>query len=237
MSDLRIAMITEGPTDKIVLDSALNAFLDGNFVSKVLQPEQSDSLSGFGNLKGWGGVFQYCRQLSEMGPLGWGFLDKFDLIIFHLDADVAEKSYSDYPHINYPHTDLPCVQPCPPVMDTITSLYAVISGWLNLDSLDSVPSHWVFCIPSKSIEAWIIAGLYFKDYPNIETLECNSKLGSWLSQRPIRTNSRLKKNKKAYETIANDLTDHWANIEKYCTEALRFKKNVLKITKNNGRGT
>jgi hypothetical protein len=46
MSNLRIALVAEGPTDQIMVEAALKAILGRPFVLTVLQPKASDALGG-----------------------------------------------------------------------------------------------------------------------------------------------------------------------------------------------
>ena len=41
MSDLRIALVAEGPTDFVIIEAALKAILPGAFILTQLQPEAS----------------------------------------------------------------------------------------------------------------------------------------------------------------------------------------------------
>lgn len=52
MSDLRVALIAEGPTDVVVIEAALKALLPRSFVLAQLQPEPTRPKMG----TGWGGV-------------------------------------------------------------------------------------------------------------------------------------------------------------------------------------
>jgi uncharacterized metal-binding protein len=51
-----------------------------------------------------------------------------------LDADVAEKNYSDANIANPVKNDLPCVQPCPPASHTIQALEQVAIKLTHLGS-------------------------------------------------------------------------------------------------------
>ncbi len=53
MSELRIGLAVEGPTDVLVLEAGLSAFLEKPFVPVLLQPETPPGRKG----AGWGGVF------------------------------------------------------------------------------------------------------------------------------------------------------------------------------------
>lgn len=75
------------PTDKLA------ALLPRSFVLTLIQPEPTrPELGG-----GWCGVLKWCREFQRRG---YGALEDdptllFDVMILHLDADVADKSYAD----------------------------------------------------------------------------------------------------------------------------------------------
>src|SRR5208282_3199668 len=151
MSDpLRVALVVEGPTDFVVLNAALGALLpDREFEATVLWPELSKGLeprtSG-----GWTAVYHWCRLMVRQaaGPAHRNSLFKtFDLLILHVDADVAGKRYADDSRIQNPPNDLPCECPCPPPSATTDALRHVMLGWLDEKN---VPFQTVFCTPSKS---------------------------------------------------------------------------------------
>ena len=94
MSDLRIALVAEGPTDYVIIEAALKAILPGAFILTQLQPEAS--LPEMGN--GWGGVLKWCHAASQrhVGPVDQDpTLAGFDLIIIHLDVDVSTMDYGN----------------------------------------------------------------------------------------------------------------------------------------------
>src|SRR5712691_1670388 len=116
---LRVALVAEGPTDKVVIEAAIGSLLGARpFILKQLQPEES---LPFNEVRGgWGGVYLWCRQASVRagGTLRHDPLFvTFDLLILHLDADVAQNSYADARIVDAVN-DLPCVEPCPPPEDT-----------------------------------------------------------------------------------------------------------------------
>src|SRR5205085_10570829 len=94
MSDpLRIALVAEGPTDGVVIEAALRSMLSERpFVLTQIFPEGSISFGQLGT--GWAGVYRWCHQSAKRGN---GRLQgdalvfqNYDLLILHLDADVAE---------------------------------------------------------------------------------------------------------------------------------------------------
>lgn len=102
MSDLRVALIAEGPTDRIIIESALRAILPAPFVLTQLQPEPTrPDLGG-----GWGGVLKWSREFYSRGAASLEddpTLQLYDLFIIHIDADVTDFSYSDLKEIGRAH--------------------------------------------------------------------------------------------------------------------------------------
>jgi len=119
MSDLRVALVAEGPTDAVVIEAALKALLPEPFVLTQLQPEATRPKLG----TGWGGVLRWCREFAARGHASLEedpTLPGFDLFVLHLDADVAEMRYDDVcseiaaAAKEHGWPALPCRVPCPP---------------------------------------------------------------------------------------------------------------------------
>ena len=136
---LRIAAAVEGPTDAIMLRAILRALLpdDADFVFQTLQPERSAAFgsASFGATgAGWVGVFHWSRQSAQEGGgsvSGCSALSFHDVLIVHVDADVAGKTYASGGIQDAPRDDLPCEEPCPPPDRTTNNLRAVVLNWLG----------------------------------------------------------------------------------------------------------
>lgn len=63
MSELRVALVAEGPTDAVVIEAALRALLPRPFVLTQLQPEPTRPKLG----TGWGGVLRWCLDFAKRG--------------------------------------------------------------------------------------------------------------------------------------------------------------------------
>jgi hypothetical protein len=65
MSNLfRVAVVAEGPTDKIIIQAVISSVFGGRpFILRQLQPEESLAFGPIGT--GWGGVYRWCRQASD----------------------------------------------------------------------------------------------------------------------------------------------------------------------------
>jgi len=229
MSELRIGLVAEGPTDKLIIEAALDAILEQTFVLTLIQPEPRGDQGGFSQTKsGWGGVYHWCRQMVEMGSDA--SLSRFHLVLIHLDADVAEKSYADY-QIDPPRDDLPCARPCPPAADSVVALRRVVLGWLEMEET-GLPRHWLFCTPSKSSETWYVAARYRSVCSEIDHLECAPGLEAWLAGRPAAErvirwkDGKQKKVTRAYRDHVHHITSQWSRVVGSCQQAASFTDEV-----------
>lgn len=209
---LRIALVAEGPTDRVVIEVVLAAILGQRpFILTQLQPEQSDAFGTRGG--GWTGVYKWCRQNAEFGKGHLSdnqMLKNFHVLIVHLDADVAAKTY-DSGNIEKRDVDLPlpCEVACPPPNATTDALRAVLLSWCNEQA---PPAAMVICMPSKSTEAWVVAALFPNDPEVVRgaSFECFNDPGARLGQQPIR--QRIKKSKKDYQLKRVELTLAWPRL-------------------------
>lgn len=224
MSDPRIAVVAEGPTDLIVIEAALKAMLQRPFLLNQLQPEPTRPDMG----TGWGGVFKWCQEFRQRGAASLEAdptLSQFDLVIVHLDADVANKSYADYGdavlQASQGMARLPCARPCPPPVDTVAALEAVLLSWLGLAATGPKS---LFCIPSKATEAWLAAAVLPQGHALHDRLECRLDLETQLAILP--KNERIRKSKPEYQALAGRITSQWIQVKAQCTQASIFETNV-----------
>jgi hypothetical protein len=234
MSDLvRVALVAEGPTDRIVIESALRAMLVGrSFVIVQLQPEASLAFGELGG--GWGGVYRWCKQSAKRGGgrLSMDRLLNFDILIIHVDADVAASAYGEANIVEDENDlELPCEAPCPPPSDTTNALRSVVCSWFG-ETVE--PEGVVLCTPSKSTEAWVVAMLFSAD-PVLNgelEFECCADPAVRLSQQSKR--QRIKKTQRDYQDRSVRLEAEWPRIaaEGGMTEASRFRADVLAAMSN-----
>jgi hypothetical protein len=224
MSELRVALIAEGPTDSVLIEAALKAILGRPFTLVTLQPEATRPLMG----TGWCGVFKWCREFAarshaslEADPT----LPGYDLFVIHVDADVAEKSYADGGAALVAAAQgllpLPCVQPCPPPAGAPDELRERVRSWLGLVQ---VGPRTVLCVPSKAIEAWLAAGVLEETHPLLNGLECMLGLETQLAG--LSKGKRIKKTRREYEAHAGSVTREWERVTQACTQAERFHGEV-----------
>lgn len=227
MSDPRIALVSEGPTDFSVIEAALKAVLQRPFVLTQLQPEPTRPEMG----GGWGGVFKWCQEFRLRGAASIETdptLSQFDLVIIHLDADVAGKQYADCgPAVAQAAAalqSLPCEQPCPPPVNTVAALEVVLLSWLGVVA---VGPKSLFCIPSKASDAWLAAAMLPGGHVLLTSLECNLNLETALSQLP--KGQKIKKAVREYQTHARTIAQQWQQVKNHCTQACVFEQRIQRI--------
>lgn len=232
MSDLRIALVAEGPTDYEVIQASLKAVLPQPFVMIQLQPEATQGITG----TGWCGILKWLLAAQQRHN---GSLDNdptlvgFDLLIIHLDVDVASKQYADCGSSiedvaqknNW--VNLSCIQSCPPVSDTVNALDEVVKSWLGQSTLGN---RTLFCFPAQSSGTWLAAAILPSSHPLLTDSECNLTLESKLAQLPKK--ERIKKTAREYRLHTPRITAKWAQVKQVCTQAERFEALVLQTQKS-----
>lgn len=230
--------MVEGPTDRIVLTEILPVIWgDRPFVLTELQPEYSESTRSFGRTgTGWKGVRSWCRQtVEELGDAAVIFELTHDLIVIHLDADVAhEVDLTGEEDLTQPEplltTDGDLVRPCPPAADTFSRLQDFVTKyWLQSTSK---AEKFVFMTPSKSTETWIILALNAETGASVQCNECKPlKPEALLASNPHRflerKDGKVKKNQETYQTnLAPVLARHWSLVENQLSSAADFASNA-----------
>lgn len=227
MSDLRIALVAEGPTDFELIMAALRAILPGAFQMTLLQPEAT--LPHLGT--GWSGVLKWCQAAGQRhhGSLDTDpTLEGYDLLIIHLDADVALKRYADCGEAvsdlanQLGWLPLPCNQPCPPVANTCAQLQAALLSWLA-PATPGTKSVW--CIPAQSTGAWLAAAVLNANHELLQGLECDPTVENALSRLPLR--QRIKKTVPDYRRHADSIRTNWSQVKAQCSQAQVFEQGVL----------
>ena len=230
MSDpLRIAAAVEGPTDTIVLRAILRAVLQTDFDFQTLQPEGSavfGSSPSSGTGVGWVGVHRWSRQSACEGGgsvSGSSALSHHDVLIVHVDADVAGKTYASGGIRDAPRDDLPCEAPCPPPDNTTNALRSVILDWLGEHER---PSRIVLCTPSKSTEAWVLAAIWPEgNVVRRDDWECRHNPDGQLAAMP--KDRRFGKRPDDYRRRQREITEAWPEVSARLTEAARFEAELL----------
>ena len=154
---------------------------------------------------------------------------QFDLLIIHVDADVAALEYMRA-NIVADNSDvsLPCEQPCPPPSSTTNALRQVVLSWCGESS---TPNRTVLCVPSKSTEAWVVAMLFPMDSAVVGGVpfECRPNPAARLGQQSRQ--SRIKKAQRDYQDRSSRLEAEWPRIcaKNGLSEAVRFRADITAL--------
>ena len=228
---MRVALAVEGPTDFVFLQAAINSLLPGReIVFQLLQPEYTAAFVPLtGNIgQGWSGVYHWCHQTADEGngSVSGSSLFRFhDLLVVHLDADVARKTYQSA-NIEEASQDLPCANPCPPSFATTDALRLVVLRWMREKV---VPPRCVLCTPSQNMGAWVIVALWpdnatFKRQ-GADNWECyNNPEGQF---NTVPKADRLK-GRRDYEVRRTDMSAGWPAVRAQLSEASRFSEEFLR---------
>ncbi|PWU08799.1 MAG: hypothetical protein C5B50_28850 [Verrucomicrobia bacterium] len=214
---VRVAVVAEGPTEKVVLSAAISSMLAGrSFILKQLQPEESVAFGPVGT--GWVGVYRWCRQaVARSGSLGRDVLfQAYDVLVLQLDADVAGKTYGSG-SIQETVQDLPCERPCPPPSASTNPLRRALLRWAGETQ---TPARTVLCTPSKSTDTWVLAALFPNDQAVGEGLECRANVEGRFAQQPVA--QRIRKRVEDYRERAEQMEAAWPRLAEGLSEAERF---------------
>ena len=149
----------------------------------------------------------------------------YDLLILHLDADVAEEDPANYSAFALPEFAgiLPCEQPCPPPSETTNPLRELILKWLGEIS---TPEKTVLCTPSKCTEAWVVAICFPNDREvRKNAWECYPNPQNRLAQQP--KSVRFAKRQVDYQKRQAQIQEGWPRISERLSEARRFRDEFL----------
>ncbi len=83
-----IGIVSEGPTDYLVLKAVIDKITDETNRYLSLQPER-DMLGRFGN--GWKGVWRWCEETEEINTLMKAVQPQIDAIVIQMDGDVIRE--------------------------------------------------------------------------------------------------------------------------------------------------
>jgi hypothetical protein len=230
---LRIALVGEGITDFEIVRAAIDSMIEGrSFDLKLLQPEGSITFTGVGQAGpfggGWKGVYEWCRQAVARGDgslSGDPLFISYDLLVIHIDADVASEDPANdsVDPIAELAGQLPCVQACPPPGTTTDAIRLVLLSWVGEEHR---PGRMVFCTPSKSTEAWVMAAFFPTDKEMRRNgWECHPDPASRLAQQP--KGRRFRKSHADYEKRAPQFRIAWPKIVAELSEAARFQNEFL----------
>lgn len=237
MSDLlRVGFVAEGPTDYITLHAVVRSLLgDVDFTPTLISP-MVDERMAVQEGGGWTKVYLWCRQMLDEAngnARSSNLFQQHEILVIQIDADVADKKYTDDQRIKTPPQDLPlrmpcskpCKTPCPRPRQITDALRQTILGWLNETQ---VPPRTVLCVPARSIETWVLVALFPDDATALKSnVECRRDC-----EVRLKTYGLIKSGQKLigqYRANEDAIAASWAIVRNKCAEAERFSKEFLDV--------
>jgi hypothetical protein len=230
---MNIGTVTEGPTDQLVIQAIIDKVCPGEHRYFFLQPPITLGETG----AGWKGVKTFCQFIINRTASN---LERFissdsgaplDLLVFHLDADVAAEVDLQ---ADIPNPVANVRQACPPASDTADKLRAVLCRWLQQEIL--LPQTLVM-IPAQDTETWVFAALFPQDAlcqrPDYECLTNGrdhpgyrltlKKYGKLLARKK----GRPDKSVRTYEDmLAPAVAKDWETVCQLCPQARAFNDDL-----------
>jgi hypothetical protein len=118
------------------------------------------------------------------------WLSQYDLLIIHVDGDVAREP------------DVACARPCPPAEDTADALRAAL---LNDLGLTAPPPGLVITTPMDATEAWLLPIL--RDEPSSECAP--DPAARFIGGEPKLMNQSRKKQTARYRAASREIAAGW----------------------------
>lgn len=228
-----IGVISEGPTDRLMVEAVVQHLFPGKHRYRLLQPP--DGGGAYGN--GWKGVRRWCQEthngaLPRLADYFSGSIGEvYDLLIIHLDADIRDEADLCEGYENLPERGN---LTCPPITATDAYLRRVAHTWLGAP--ESIPPQVVFVLPAQDTETWTFVALYPTDSRcGDANLECThsgnrhpahlltlAQYGKHLSRR----DGSIKKSESAYRALMPGITAGWASVKARCEQARAFETDL-----------
>lgn len=222
-----IYFVTEGNTDKIVLEGLIQDWLGTeDFVSRHIQPPSSEYMSELVvNLsQGWKGVTAWCRGERKIGAVSRDeVLLQADCLVIHIDADVALDAQFFDPPLGLPV--VPRVH-----CDWVRSQISIMLG-------GAVPNNVVLCVPSQDTESWVLTALHVDISDANQPIENCEKPARLLPKKPHKLtrfrDGELKKLGQAYSEALPSIIRGWSNcidpVAGRTPEAIRFEAETRSV--------
>jgi len=225
-----VGLVAEGVTDldflKLCIEKTLGTYGFGRRVEfRDLQPEP-DATSGQYGDGGWSRVHQWCvnnppaARLSQyLQPL---FEDEraCDFLVVHLDGDVL-ADYAD----KVSSTPLP-IEPW--TGDTRAEFVrAALNEWLWPGDSDAAKDKHLLAVMVRALETWLLAGYDVSlEHPEeVGPIPLLRQASPHLLQ-PVRPDARLRKRRKTWKKMAEEVIGNLPHIRSVCPCCDQFLAQV-----------
>ena len=237
-----IGIVSEGPTDYLVLKAVIDKITGEDNRYLPLQPEP-DMIGRYGN--GWKGVWRWCRETESIAMLMQEIQPKIDAVVIQMDGDVirkekevhclCESTVCDEKGKAFPlycekvaDRTCPVKVPCadheketPAIMDHGK---AVLESELEYEDM----AHIAITIPCDSTDAWVVAA--YDEIDEVEMLEdpWNRIIANGKYYHGIRVRGN-RKNTNTYKNFSTKIAECWDTVTQKCRSAENLEQEVRRI--------
>ncbi len=237
-----IGIVSEGPTDYLVLKAVIDKITGEENRYLSLQPEP-DMLGRYGN--GWKGVWRWCRETESIRLLMQEIQPCIDAIVIQMDGDVVRKEkevhcrcettvcddkgkvfplYCKKTAYRACPVELPCASHDKGIEAKIGHGKLVLESELENEDM----THIVITIPCDSMDAWVVAA--YDELNDIEMYE-----DPWdriIAKGKYYHGIRVRGNKKSthtYQLFSWKVAECWNMVREKCKSAEMLEQDVRRI--------
>lgn len=236
-----IGIVSEGPTDYLVLKAVIDKITGEANRYLSLQPER-DMLGRFGN--GWKGVWRWCEETESVNTLMKEVRPQIDAIVIQMDGDVVRKEKEvhclcsttvceikgkTFPlYCDKKGRECPVEVPCKDHKNGIAGIMEhgemILISSLKADDISSI----VITIPCDSTDAWVVAA--YDDMANIEAHEdpWRTIIARKKDYHGIRVRSD-KKNVLTYKLFSDKVAECWGDVTQKCMSAMKLEEDIKRV--------
>lgn len=237
-----IGIVSEGPTDYLVLKSVIDKITGVENRYLPLQPE-ADMMGRYGN--GWKGVWKWCKETAPLDVLLDSIQPRIDIIVIQLDGDVIRKEkevhclcdstscaekgkefplYCEKAVAEMCPIEVPCQSHSSEVEDVINHGKQVLAETINMPDKSRI----IITIPCDSTDAWIIAS--YDNFKDVEKIE--DPWRSIIAKRKYYHDVRVRGEKKSistYNVFAEHIVDNWNLVTDKCYSAKLLEQEITRL--------
>lgn len=204
-------LITEGPTDQVILRTILARNISPDVDIRPVQPntDATDNIEHFG---GWVKVLDYCKS-AEMKIV----LQAYDYTIIQIDTDVCEEYGVVRRKGGRDLTDVEIVE------KTKEKIIENIGNEVYVPYKEKI----IFAISHSSLECWLLP-LYFNDNRQSKTVNCCETLNQELFREGFTIDCNSKK-EKFYQKICKKIKSK-AQVESMSVHNNSFQQFIHQLT-------
>ena len=237
-----IGIVSEGPTDYLVLKAVIDKITGEENRYLSLQPEP-DMLGRYGN--GWKGVWRWCKETDSIGMIMREVQPNIDAIIIQMDGDVVRKEkeihcscdttvckdkgkvfplYCEKAASGKCPVELPCKNHRKGIRGMMKHGEAILMSALENEDMKRI----AIVIPCDSTDTWVVAA--YEDMDDIELLEnpWDKIIAKGKYYHGIRVRGN-KKNTNTYKSFSWKVAECWDAVTEKCRSAALLEREVKRI--------